>query len=89
MNREHAFPTFTMTESGNLANDGDGMLLLDYFAAQAMQGFLANRDFNAFKYEGDDLLAGNAYQVAGAMLEARTTFLRKQRAAAQAAAAGE
>lgn len=53
----------------------DGMSLRDYFAAKAMQGFLANREFCAFKNRGAELaaetLASNSYEVADAMLAER------------------
>lgn len=49
--------------------------LRDYFAAKAMQGFLACNRFNPFANEGaeiaGELLAANAYEVADAMLAAR------------------
>ena len=52
-----------------------GMSLRDYFAAKAMQGFLGNREFQAFIHDGAEiaaeLLASNAYQVADAMLKER------------------
>jgi len=44
-----------------------GMTLRDYFAAQAMQGFLATVKVNC----PDDLIATDAYNLADAMLKAR------------------
>jgi len=44
-----------------------GMSLRDYFAAQAMQGFLATVKVNC----PDDLIATDAYNLADAMLKAR------------------
>jgi len=52
-----------------------GMSVRDYFAAAAMQGFLANRHFYAFIHDGAEIAAGalaeNAYEVADAMLAER------------------
>jgi hypothetical protein len=56
-----AFPTPTH----NLQNDG--MTLRDYFAAKAMQGFLATVKVGC----PDDLIAIDAYNLADAMLKAR------------------
>lgn len=44
-----------------------GMTLRDYFAAQAMQGFLATVKVGC----PDDLIATDAYNLADAMLKAR------------------
>jgi len=44
-----------------------GMILRDYFAAKAMQGFLATVKVNC----PDDLIAGDAYALADAMMKAR------------------
>ena len=44
-----------------------GMTLRDYFAAKAMQGFLATVKVNC----PDDLIAGDAYALADAMMKAR------------------
>ena len=49
--------------------DMTGMTLRDYFAAKAMQGFLASP---LLKTElGEYAMAKNAYKVADAMMEAR------------------
>ena len=45
----------------------DGMTLRDYFAAKAMQGLLANQDWNLTGEQA----AYEAYQTADAMLRAR------------------
>ena len=45
----------------------DGMTLRDYFAAKAMQGFLATVKVGC----PDDLIALDAYNLADAMLKAR------------------
>ena len=47
--------------------EDDGMDLRDYFAAKAMQGFLATVKVNC----PDDLIAIDAYNLADAMLKAR------------------
>jgi hypothetical protein len=47
----------------------DGMKLRDYFAAKALQGFLANKDRPAHFHPNDD--AAYCYAVADAMLKAR------------------
>lgn len=46
----------------------DGMTLRDYFAAKAMQGFLA---CPAQPQSGADMYARDAYMIADAMLKAR------------------
>ena len=57
---QHAFPTSQIADS-------DGMTLRDYFAAKAMQGFLATVKVGC----PDDLIAIDAYNLADAMLKAR------------------
>jgi hypothetical protein len=57
-----AFPT----PAHNLTNDG--MTLRDYFAAKALQGFLAMDGSSEFRASD---LAAAAYRSADAMLEAR------------------
>jgi hypothetical protein len=59
-----AFPV----EETDRSAESPGMTLRDYFAAKAMQGYLA-----AFGYDGDSdsNIAHNAYQMADAMLKAR------------------
>ena len=53
----------------DLADNEHGMTLRDYFAAKAMQGFLASP---LLKTEsGADAMARNAYRVADAMMEER------------------
>lgn len=51
-----------------------GMSLRDYFAAAALQGLLANREFLLFTNDGDEmcatLAATNAYELADAMIAA-------------------
>ena len=62
MNKETAFPNPNRT-------DQVGMTLRDYFAAKAMQGFMANKSNPMhFQPEND---ANWAYSIADAMLAAR------------------
>ena len=59
--------------------DGDyqaGMTLRDYFAAKAMQGFIANTlamqaISDNFPNEGDEYIAQESYRMADAMLKQR------------------
>jgi hypothetical protein len=53
----------------DLADNEHGLTMRDYFAAKAMQGFLASP---LLKTEsGADAMARNAYRVADAMMEER------------------
>ena len=52
-------------------NHAQSMLMRDYFAAQAMQGFLAYASHKGINMPSDDELAGASYQLADAMMEAR------------------
>lgn len=63
-----AFPCHTNPMPGKLANAPQGMTLRDYFAAAALQGFLANpgNEFVKF-YE----IASDAYKMSDAMIAAR------------------
>jgi hypothetical protein len=64
MKNPPAFPTGTGVTPYN-----PGMTLRDYFAAKAMQGFLASP---LLKTElGEYVMAKNSYRVADAMMEAR------------------
>lgn len=60
-----AFPIFYSYRSERIA---DGMTLRDYFAAKFMQGVCANPD----KLYSDEHLAREAYEMADAMLKARS-----------------
>tara|TARA_R110002126_G_scaffold230781_1_gene375506 strand:+ start:268 stop:477 length:210 start_codon:yes stop_codon:yes gene_type:complete len=63
-----AFPT-TMHNYGDGKYASHGMTLRDYFAAKAMQGFMANKSNPMhFQPEAD---ASWAYSIADAMLKAR------------------
>ena len=50
---------------------GTGMTLRDYFAAKAMQGFLAYATHKGIYAPPDNELASAAFQLADAMLKAR------------------
>ena len=66
MNNPPAFPKTPFIEIGTPQN---GMTLRDYFAAKAMQGFMANKSNPMhFQPEND---ANWAYSIADAMLKAR------------------
>lgn len=58
-----AFPSSNTPETGYFA---EGMTLRDYFAAKAMQSFLAQRAF-----PWDIEIPATAYRIADAMLKAR------------------
>jgi hypothetical protein len=55
----------------DLAENEHGMTLRDYFAARALQGFLAYAAHKGIYIPPDDELATSAYQLADAMLKAR------------------
>ena len=61
-----AFPVVIVDRPKELAHF-NGMTLRDYFAAKAMQGFLATVKVGC----PDDLIAVDAYNLADAMLKAR------------------
>jgi hypothetical protein len=63
-----AFPNVTIKTKDGIDVWGEGGLTLrDYFAAKAMQGFLATVKVGC----PDDLIALDAYALADAMLKAR------------------
>jgi hypothetical protein len=63
-----AFPTKNYQDIVPVATGySEGMTLRDYFAAKAMQGFLATVKVGC----PDDLIAIDAYNLADAMLKAR------------------
>lgn len=64
---EQAFPT--RDDNYDSKYSGPGMTLRDYFAAKAMQGFIANKD-RPMTFHPDDY-AAYAYAIADAMLRAR------------------
>lgn len=76
MNNPPAFPTshqepcdFNGHNNGKKIVIDQGMTLRDYFAAKAMQGFMANKS-NPMRFQPEDD-ANWAYSIADAMLKAR------------------
>ena len=76
MNNPPAFPTshqepcdFNGHNSSQKTVIDQGMTLRDYFAAKAMQGFMANKS-NPMRFQPEDD-ANWAYSIADAMLAAR------------------
>jgi len=65
MKNAPAFPTVMIGELEG------GMTLRDYFAAKAMQGFIAYATAKGIYVPPDDELASASYQLADAMLKAR------------------
>jgi hypothetical protein len=55
----------------DLAENEHGMTLRDYFAAKALQGFIAYATAKGIYVPPDDELANASYQLADAMLKAR------------------
>jgi len=63
---------FPLPLGSETVSGADGMTLLDYFAAKAMQGILANQGMiDNVTPESAKWVAREAYQVADAMLRAR------------------
>ena len=83
INNPKAFPSkkFDKYESQRMggtcySNHESGMTLRDYFAAKAMQGFIANTlamqaISDNFPNEGDEYVAQESYRMADAMLKQR------------------
>ena len=55
----------------DLADNEHGLTMRDYFAAKAMQGFLAYATHKGIYAPPDNELASAAFQLADAMLKAR------------------
>lgn len=69
-----AFPSTEPDQAGSIHLQHLGMTLRDYFAAKALQGWLASypRDMKAEQAEaGAHIVAALAYRMADAMLKAR------------------
>ena len=66
-----AFPRPKFMEQAVRFDQEDGMTLRDYFAAKAMQGFLAYTIHKGIYTPPDNELASASYQLADAMLKAR------------------
>lgn len=71
-NYHHSGPAFPVHETPD-STDSPGMTLRDYFAAKAMQGFLAHHesDYAPLIDEKVPMLAREAYRLADAMLAER------------------
>ena len=63
-------PAFPSKALGGLGYT-TGMTLRDYFAAKAIQGFIAYASHKGIYTPPDDELASSAYQLADAMMKAR------------------
>ena len=63
-------PAFPITHAGNTCAT-TGMTLRDYFAAKAMEGFIAYATHKGIYAPPDEELANVSYQLADAMLKAR------------------
>ena len=70
MNNNTGGPAFPTSNGGS---PDDGMTLRDYFAAKAMQGFIASANHKGLYAPPDNELASAAFQLADAMLKARET----------------
>ena len=68
-----AFPATSWTKDGDFLGENQGMSLRDYFAAKAMQGFMAGHIayYGHENYWKPSDMAGDAYQIADAMLAER------------------
>ena len=63
-----AFPNTPTDRSGQIAEHECGMSLRDYFAAKAMQGYIASVGYDG---DSESNIAFNAYKQADAMLKER------------------
>lgn len=66
-----AFPNVDYNGQGD-GEASSGMTLRDYFAAKAMQGMCAGTDWMAGREVNCISMAESAYEIADALLEART-----------------
>jgi len=66
-------PTFSINDEARVTAVGGegGMDLRDYFAAKAMQGFIAYATAKGIYVPPDDELASASYQLADAMMRVR------------------
>lgn len=69
MKNHSAFPW--SADDGEKIRGEKGMTLRDYFAAKAIQGFLAYAAHKGIYAPPDDELASASYQLADAMMKAR------------------
>lgn len=70
MKNKKAFPE-SCTESGHKANVDNGMDILDYFAAKAMQGLLSSDNEGNLTTE---VLTNLSYEIAETMMKVRETY---------------
>ena len=66
-----AFPRAGFECPEYMCEEVDGMTLRDWFAGQALAGFIASGTFSNAGTGFESFIAGHAYNVADAMLEAR------------------
>lgn len=71
-NNPPAFPVEGMVNGDSVSKMAQGMTILDYFAAQAMQGIMSDIKTEGMDYE---TLALNSYEIAQAMLKEREKHL--------------
>ena len=71
MNNQPAFPTTQYANGLSPTGHDNGMTLRDYFAARAMQGAISGCSTRGEVVMYSDL-AGLSYEVADAMMKART-----------------
>ena len=74
---ENNIPAFPRTMSENSAYEQDGMTLLDYFAAKALQGLMSNipKEFISIKNLNQHF-AIISYEQAAIMLEERKKYIK-------------
>ena len=70
---EYISPAFPSTFHTGWGEPEKGMALRDYFAAKAMQGFLAYASHKGIYTPPNNELASSAYDLADAMISARST----------------
>ena len=66
-----AFPIHVPSRNGSSSETFKGMDLRDYFAAKALQGYLASMAENVEPVEVASTIAEDCYKLADAMLDAR------------------
>lgn len=74
MSKETGGPAFPgQYDHGHTVESWTGMTLRDYFAANAMQGMLANpnQDYAPLTLKAQEAVVEGAYEMADAMLKAR------------------
>ncbi len=74
---EPAFPVTRTDRSGQIAPTDCGMTLLDYFAAKAMQGLLANPEVDLTQKDVCPFLVQDSFRIAKHMLAERERVLKE------------